>query len=223
MFYFKHYALRFFPSGAGSILDAGTGRASYARVVAKRFPEASVTGIDILPTSQWNTPVPTNLVFKQGDLTKLNEENSRDIIISIDVLEHIQHNEEVLKRFYRALRLGGVLYLAVPCESTEMHLFPQKWFSRFHEWEEHEHIGEQRTLTELTALVDNIGFSVLLRRSTFTLWGMLAWEVETLLSYGGRFARMANVLLMPLYKALGILDVYLPIGTGNNLIIAQKF
>ena len=222
MFYFRHYAPRFFPKNAQSLLDAGTGRGAYAVATADMFPNSHITAVDIVIFKEWSTWGRKNISFAQGDLTKLDEVNAYDAIFSIDVLEHIPHNEEVIAKLYSALRPGGVLYLAVPCESTEIHIFPQKWFGRFHEWEEHEHIGEMRPLGEVKKILVQLGFTILISRCTFTFWGMLAWEIETLLSYRGRWGDRINIILMPFYKFLGILDLYLPVGTGNNLIIAKK-
>lgn len=223
MLYFKHYLRRFPPEHLESILDAGTGRGTYARFLAKKFPSTKITGIDILPVPEWSLPKPPNLVFEKADLTTLSENATRDLIVSVDVLEHIQGNSDAIKCFYTALRTGGILYLAVPCEPECMYLFPKAWFSKFHEWEKHEHVGEQRPLPELRTLLEETGFKILFSRNTFTFWGIAAWEMETLLGCSNtRIADVVRVLLMPIFKLLGFLDLYLPIGSGNNLIIAKK-
>lgn len=221
--YFQTYFFRHALSvRSGRILDAGCGRGTYAASVARRFPQAEVQGYDILGHKEWHEYILPNLTFRVQDLRELTEREVFDAIISIDSLEHIPDNRSVLAAFFNALNPGGILYIAVPSEQTEMHIFPRRWFSRFHEWEHDEHVGEQRTRPALAALLVSLGFEPLVSRDTFTFWGILAWEVETLLSWGGPFAKALNVVLMPLYKLLGVLDVYLPLGTGNVLLIARK-
>jgi len=71
----------------------------------------------------------------------------------------------------------------------------------------------------LKNILRNLGFSIVFSRYTFTFWGNLAWEIEFLLR---KKNNRLNILMMPLLKFLGWLDLLFPIGRGNNLIIVQK-
>lgn len=220
--YFKHYFFQYTDSErTRSVLDAGCGRGRYATMVASRMPNTSVTGYDLLLHKEWTAIANTtpNLKFEVKDLCAMDESDAFDAIISVDSLEHIPNNKEVLGSFHKALRSGGVLYLAIPNESEEWHFFPRRWFAHFHEWEEHEHIGEQYTLVDLNKLITSLGFCIEYSRHTFTFWGALAWEIEFLLHHN---MRRLYILAMPFIKLLGILDIYIPFGKGNNLIIAKK-
>ncbi len=221
--YFSHYVRKYIPlRKIKTVLDGACGNGQYSHLIAQWAPQARVRGIDLLPVEDWKRFTLPNLSFETGDLTERQAQDSEDLIVSIDTLEHIANNEVVVVNFFNALRPAGFLYLAVPCESVELHIFPRSWFSRFHEWEVHEHIGEQRTLKKLKFTLERLGFKILLARHTFTLWGVLAWELEKLLSWGGKLSQLVNFIMTPFYKLLGLLDLYLPLGPGNNLIIAQK-
>lgn len=221
-YYFNYYFKRYIPrEKIRSALDAACGRGQHSRKLAEWMPHASVKGIDIEATPEWKDKTFKNLSYEQKDLTYFNERDAFDLIVSVDTLEHIPNNQTIMQKFYDALHVGGFFYLAVPCEATETHIFPAKMFEKFREWEEHEHIGEQRTKAELETILSRIGFEIIFSRYTFTFWGVLAWETEFLLR-GKKWGDRVNVIFMPLYKMLAWLDIYFPIGKGNNLIIGRK-
>lgn len=221
--YFEEYLPRYTSAiKVRRVLDAGCGTGWYTVALARLFPDAHVFGVDIKEFKDWPERRGERVTFFTGDLRVLKTANPYDVISSVDVLEHIVGNIEVLKVIHSALSDQGVFYLAVPCETDELHIFPKSWFGRFHDWEKDEHIGEQRTLKDLTLLMEELGFEILFSRNTFTFWGVLAWEVETLLHWRGKRGRQLNVVLMPFYKTLGWLDRRIPIGGGNNLVIARR-
>lgn len=202
------------------VLDAGCGKGAYANKLANFLKKSDVAAVDIKNFPEWNNYKQKNLSFRKMDLGKLKEKNFYNLIVSIDSLEHIPDNKKILKFFFDALHSKGILYLATPCEKNEMHIFPKKWFKSFYQWAKNEHIGEQYKLKELKSILKKLGFHIIFSRYTFTFWGNLAWEMEFLFRNmkNGRF----NILMMPLFKFLGYLDLLLPIGKGNNLIIVQK-
>lgn len=219
--YFRKYAPSAWFQKEVTILDAGCGRGQYGRYIAKHNPRAKVIGIDILKHKEWSNEKEGSITFLEQDIHTIENESAYDGIVSIDVLEHVPHNKDVIKKFARALKSGGYLYLAVPCDETEMRIFPKRWFASFEEWEEEEHIGEDVTLNEWVELIKKEGMDIHRARHSFTFWGMFVWEVEFLLR-GSVWGNRCNRILMPLYRLLGLLDIYVPIGKGDNVILAQK-
>jgi 2-polyprenyl-3-methyl-5-hydroxy-6-metoxy-1,4-benzoquinol methylase len=218
------YFKKLFPqyvSPSAFVLDVGCGNGRHSVTLHDMFPGLRIEGTDIKEFEDWKTFSSKKVSFHAADATKMNESERYDAVISIDMLEHIVDNQRVLASFFHALKPSGILYLGVPCESAEYYFFPQKYFEKFREWEKDEHIGEQRPLSELVALLKSQGYKVLLARYNFTAFGHLAWELEFILR-SSPWGRRLNLILMPLYKLLGILDYYFPIGTGGNTIIAQK-
>lgn len=49
------------------------------------------------------------------DVTKMNVKNEYDIIICLNVIEHIFEYKKAIKNMYNALRENGMLFLCVPC------------------------------------------------------------------------------------------------------------
>lgn len=219
--YFFFYLPRYIPiTKIQNVLEGGCGQGHYTRKVATIFSHTDILAVDIGTFNEWKNP-PTNVEFRSVDLMTLNEEGTRDFIYSIDVLEHIRGNKTVIERFFGALRPGGYLYLAVPCEEAERYYLPKSWFGDFYKWADEEHVGEMRRLPELVSLLRETGFSILISRHTFTFFGHIAWEIEFLLHHK-TWGKKVNLLLMPVFKMLGWLDIVLPIGPGNNLVIAVK-
>jgi len=203
------------------VFDAGCGRGQYTEKLAKFYSQAEVVGGDVILAPEWEDYRLPNLKFELIDLRNWQAEKRFDMVVSIDTLEHIENNEKVIEKISRSLKDGGYFYFAVPCEETEFRLFPRSWFKQFHDWEEDEHVGEQYPLNELKTKVEAAGFKILTSRHTFTFWGTLGWEIEFLLR-GKKLGNKLNLLLMPFYRFLAFLDLHLPLGSGNNLIIAVK-
>jgi len=222
MRYFEKYFAtkheRYLPKKA-RVLDAGCGRGRYGEKLAGISDSYSIIGYDISEQKEWEQLRRDNLNFSIKDLHAFDEKEAFDAIVSVDSLEHIPGNKTIIQKFYNALKKGGILYLAMPSIQQEMFIFPKSWFQKIYEWEAIEHIGEQYTLDELKKVLQKAGFRVECSRYTFTFFGKLAWEIEFLLS---EHSPKIRILLMPLIKLFGLLDIYLSVGTGNNLILARK-
>lgn len=221
------YAKKYLPKKLTSeneilIYDAGCGKGQYSMFLSRMYPNSKIIATDLNRFSDWeNYPDYPNIEFHKQDLTIFEETNKYDLVVSIDVLEHILNNDNVIQRLCRSLKKEGYLYFGIPCDRTAPHIFPEKYFSQFREWEKDEHIGEQRLLEEWIDLIEAEGFEIKLSRHTFTLWGRFAWEIEYFLR-GNKWGNRINLLLTPVYRLFGLLDIYLPISKGNNLIVAKK-
>lgn len=104
------------------ILDAGCGFGQYTYFMARYFSDAEILGIDVKVDQIedcryfFGRAGFTNCKFKVEDLTKIDYENAFDFILSVDVMEHIEEDEEVFKRFYRALKPGGKVLINTPSD-----------------------------------------------------------------------------------------------------------
>jgi len=106
--------------GEIEILDAGAGFGQYSYFCAKRFREAHILGLDIAPDfvaygNRFFTKMGMNRIrFEQADITTLSYQNRFDLILAVDVLEHIADDEALLQCFFRALKTGGHLIVSTP-------------------------------------------------------------------------------------------------------------
>jgi SAM-dependent methyltransferase len=107
------------------ILDAGSGFGQYAYYLSSKNKLWNVIGIDINEdlVGDCNTFFlqlkRTNGIFKTADLRTYVKENTFDLILSVDVMEHIVEDEIVYKNFYKSLKQGAMLLLSIPKRKNE--------------------------------------------------------------------------------------------------------
>ena len=51
-----------------------------------------------------------NVSFAVEDLTSINHQNKFDLIVCVDVMEHIAEDQKVFKNFYSALKEGRISF-----------------------------------------------------------------------------------------------------------------
>ena len=103
------------------VLDAGTGFGQYAYFVARTFPNAQVRAVDVkqkyLDRAQRfvdQTPQANQIEWAIDDLTALQSEGPFDLILAVDVMEHIAADEVVFEHFAHVLRPGGHVIINTP-------------------------------------------------------------------------------------------------------------
>lgn len=208
------------------VLDAGCGPGLFTFFTAKMLPQARIHGYDsstsdIELCNKYKKDMHVeNVIFKQVNLNRLSEKVKYDLVLSIDVLEHIKGNKNVLINIYNALMPDGILYLAMPFELGYKYLFPKKYFSNYIAWTEHEHVGEQYNLALITQLLLSLGFKIIHAQYTFGFWGKLARELDMLTH---KHIRIKHAL-QPLLFIFGYLDTKWAnkIGSYAILVIAKK-
>jgi 2-polyprenyl-3-methyl-5-hydroxy-6-metoxy-1,4-benzoquinol methylase len=209
----RHLPLRRFRR----ILDAGCGQGSYTLEMARSCPWADVRAMDLSPFPL-PPDAPANISLVQGDLLQLSVGEEFDFIYCIDVLEHIRDNRQVMFNFYRALNHGGYLFLHMPDDRKQRRLFPKRFFRDFDQWADHEHVGEQYSLPELSHRLSQARFTIVHARYTFGWLGQLAWELDRLTDkHWG-----TKIILMPFLKLLARISVYTRPRRGSVLVLAQK-
>lgn len=110
-----------------TILDAGCGRGVFTYLIARKFPEAKIKGIDTDSEQLGkNEQIARkaklkNICFEQQDVAALSFKNEFDIVLSVDNLEHIEDDQKALNCLAKAVKNGGKLILHVPA-------YERRWF-----------------------------------------------------------------------------------------------
>ena len=178
-----------------NILDAGCGPGIFTFEIAKRLPESTVTGADIEKTLlDRNTKIARkagldNCQFKYLDLAGMDNEDRFDLILSVDNLEHIEDDANVLRRFYQSLTMDGELIVHVPGYERRWYFFG--WAVNFHV---KGHCRPGYTLEQLQEKVYNSGFKI---REIYYTYGWLE-TITNNISYWITRAEMENKMLYAL-------------------------
>ena len=121
------------------VLDAacGDGYGAYTLAGTAR----TVTGVDICPETvdrARNKYRRSNLSFVQGSVLSLPlADNSVDLVVSFETIEHLAEHEAMLDEFRRVLRPGGMLAVSTPDKPVYAGLLPEP--NQYHVKELHRH------------------------------------------------------------------------------------
>ena len=110
----KRLALRWIPAGARALLDAGCSWGYATRFFAARA--ASVAGIDLdaeaVAVARERYP---SIDFQAAPLEAIpHPDEAFDVVLCLDVLEHVSDEQRSLDELFRVLRPDGVLILTTP-------------------------------------------------------------------------------------------------------------
>lgn len=201
------------------ILDAGSGIGVYTFWLAKMFPHSFVTGGDIdrhklkscqVLAKEFNL---NNVFFNYFDITMAYRKASYDLIVAIDVLEHVDDYTNVLRSFHRLLLKDGVLYIHVPQPHQK------RIFYSLRQWHHDDHVHEGISKKNLEEILKKIGYTVIVSRETFGFFGKLAWELNHLM-LSKNF--MLAGLTFPFLYMLAIIDKLQRNKNGLGVAILAK-
>jgi SAM-dependent methyltransferase len=214
------------------IADAGSGFGQYVYYLSKKYPEARIEGLDIKQEQvddckQFFSAIgrEQNVEFKYADLTKLEELDAWDLVLSVDVMEHIEEDRTVFKHIYKAMKPGAVFLISTPSDQggSDVH----------HEHDESfidEHVRDGYGVEEIDEKLQEAGFSDIQIRYSYGRPGKISWKLS--MKYPILLANVSKVflLLLPFYYLLvypfcyllNMADVRGKHNTGTGLIVKCK-
>lgn len=203
------------------ILDAGSGIGAFAFWLGRFYPRATVVGYEIDKNKlQFCQELAKelqakNVTFLYNDLLKKNRERKvYDLIVNIDVLEHVKNYKKVLKNCYDLLKPYGYLYIHTPQPNQ------RRVFKQFTKWHHKDHTYEGFSPIYLRKRLEKLGFKVIVLRQTFGFLGSLAWEINHIMLFKGFI--LAG-LTYPLLYLLARLDLLFINKKGLGIVLlAQK-
>lgn len=200
------------------ILDIGCGSGEFGFLLQKQ-KKAYVSGLE-LSQAAVREAKRKGINAKYGDLMKIwpFEDNSMDVITSIQVIEHVINPDMVFTESYRVLKPGGFYITTTPNLAV--------WFNRIIFL-----LGYQPFFTEVSTKDKTIGLSFtrnltpyresLGHLKVFTLKGLVElysyYGFNVVKSLGGRL-----VYLPPYMKPIDTMFSFFPGFSGDLIVIGQK-
>lgn len=211
------------------ILDAGTGFGQFAWWIVRRWPGAHIHAVDIkqdyldrAASFLTQEGLADRVDFGIDDLTDLQAEGPFDLILSVDVMEHILEDVTVFKHFHRVLRPGGQVIINTPSDQggSDAHGDEDESFIG-------EHVRDGYGRDEMRAKLAEAGLEADVIDYSYGPFGSLAWRLTIKWPMLWLNRSFAFVLLLPFWYALVILpalvlnalDVSSKNRTGTGLIV----
>lgn len=186
------------------ILDAGSGFGQYTWRMWKINNKWNILGIDIKQEQIDDckhfiskTKAASRVDFRYADLTTFREEEKYDLVLSVDVMEHIEEDRQVFRNFYISLKPGGWLIISTPSD---------KGGSDVHDHDDHsfidEHVRNGYGIKEIKEKLTEAGFSNIKTEYTYGQPGKISWRLSMKYPVLMLNASMAFALILPLYYIL---------------------
>ena len=220
--------------GPQQILDAGSGFGQYDYYLASRNKNWQVKGVDVKDeqiedcNSFFQQIGQTNTRFAVADLTRLQEKDTYNLILCVDVMEHIEEDEKVLRNFYTAMKPGGMLLISTPSDQggSDVH----------HHDHEHnndgthsfidEHVRDGYGIEEIAEKMKHAGFSKTDVHYQYGPPGKLSWKLSMKFPILMLNASYVFFIILPFYYLLtfpfalllNLLDVSRRQKTGTGVV-----
>jgi len=187
------------------IYDAGSGYGQYSYFMSQKLFPCEIYSVDV--KEDWindckyffNKKKIKTVSFAVEDLTSIKHHNEFDLIVCVDVMEHIQEDVTVFENFFKALKKGGYLLINSPSiyGGSDVHGDEEESFIG-------EHARDGYSKEDLEAKLHPLGFSTYKCRYTYGFWGDKAWRLG--IKYPMVFLNISKafLLLLPLYYILTV-------------------
>jgi 2-polyprenyl-3-methyl-5-hydroxy-6-metoxy-1,4-benzoquinol methylase len=219
-------------SGKIHILDAGSGFGQYSYRMSRIFGGSIIKGVDVKQEQIddcnrffISADLHDRVSFEVADLVKYNEPYSYDLVLSVDVMEHIEEDELVFHNLFKSLRKNGVLLISTPSDQggSDTHDHDHNEVHGFIE----EHVRDGYAISDITKKLQRAGFADVEAKYTYGTLGSISWKLSMkypILLLGiskGFFVILPfyYLLFFPFCAILNCLDVSFQHKIGTGLLV----
>jgi len=222
---------REFP-GEASVLDAGSGFGQYTWRMSKMNTRWIIKAIDINSEQIEDcsrffgkTIISDRVTFRTGDLTTLDDINCFNLILSVDVMEHIEQDVTVFRNFYKSMKDNGILLISTPSDKGGSDVHNEKEESFIDE-----HIRDGYSIKDITEKLSLAGFRNIEARYTYGKPGNISWRLSMKYPIKMLNASYLFFIILPFYYLiffpvsviLNIFDLRLTHKTGTGLLVTAR-
>ena len=218
--------------GEANFLDAGSGLGQYTWGTSRMNKGWTIKGLDI--NSQHvedctrffkKAGLSERVSFQTADLISFSERDRYDIILSVDVMEHIKEDEVVFKNLYNSLKKNGLILISTPSDQggSDVHDDNESSFID-------EHVRNGYGIGEITEKLTSAGFRNIKATYTYGKPGNISWHIS--IKYPVRMLNISRLffIILPFYYMiffpvsviLNIFDLNLIHKTGTGLLVMAE-
>lgn len=211
------------------ILDAGSGFGQYTFFLSRMAPGSFIEAVDVKEEQIadcnrfFHSIGRSNVRFDVGDLTAFVKPDAFDLILSVDVMEHILDDEAVFRNFYQSLKPGGMVLISTPSDQGGSDVHDHD--------EEHsfidEHVRDGYNMQEIREKLKRAGFGKTEAHYTYGKPGQIGWKLS--MKYPIKMLNTSKLffIILPLYYLMtfpfalifNALDLKGRHTTGTGLIV----
>ncbi len=217
------------------VLDAGSGFGQYDYYMSSKCKYWKIDGVDVKQDqiddcNNFFTKIKRNdrVKFNFSDLTRFEKKDKYNLVLSVDVMEHIEEDELVFKNLYSSMQLGGMLLISTPSDKggSDAH----------HHDAEHndgvtgfidEHVRDGYNIQEIIQKLEKAGFKDVSARYSYGWAGKISWRLSMkypilMLNFTKLFFILLPfyyLIIYPFAFVLNWLDVICKYKTGTGLIV----
>lgn len=212
-----------------SVLDAGAGFGQYVYFLSRLRGNAQITGVDVKQEQIDDcngffakVGKADTVRFEYADLTKFRRDASYDLIISVDVMEHIEEDIAVFRNFAASLRKGGMLLISTPSDmgGSDVHHDHEDGFVD-------EHVRDGYSREDIKQKLSAAGFTDISAKYSYGWPGNISWKLSMkypilLLNTSKLFFILLPayyIITYPVAFVLNCIDVNISNSAGTGLIV----
>lgn len=191
------------------ILDAGSGFGQYSYRLAKLAEGNRVLGVDVKEEQMADCNaffarlgMGGRVSFEVADLTAFARPEAFDLVLSVDVMEHIEADEAVFANFHKSLRPGGLLLISTPSDKggsdADEHDSADGHIHGFID----EHVRDGYNIDDIRAKLARAGFSRVEAAYSYGAPGHVSWVLSMKWPISLLNVSKAFFVILPLYYLL---------------------
>ncbi len=211
-----------------AIYDAGAGFGQYTYWLSGQLPTATITAIDVKDEQVADCNAffqrigRPQVKFEVGDVTKFQESDTFDLVVCVDVMEHILEDEAALRCYSTSLKDGGMLIISTPSDQggSDVHEEGEGSFIE-------EHVRDGYNIDDIRAKCLRNGFSKVDARYSYGAPGKISWKLSMKWPLLMLQASKLFFIVLPFYYlaaypiafVLNMADVRMNHPTGTGLVV----
>jgi SAM-dependent methyltransferase len=214
--------------GKAEILDAGSGFGQYSFYLARKNKQYNILAVDVKEDYLadcrhfFKESGLNNVEFRVEDLVTFRQAENYDLIVSVDVMEHILEDVEVFKNFHASLKPGGMVLINTPSDQGGSDVKGEGEESFIGE-----HVRDGYNIQEIEAKLRSAGFSRVEAGYTYGAPGKISWKLSMKYPMLMLNTSMLFGVVLPVYYLitypfsylLNYIDVHSKHKSGTGLLV----